>query len=67
MKATKMQELEDMAAKLLATARKLSSGARTSRHPSEYGEISFADSYSATCRRFTAGTPRAEGEGKMNR
>src|ERR1035437_5504586 len=40
-----------------------SSGAGPSQHTSGNREISFADNFSAR-RRFTASTPRAEGEGK---
>jgi hypothetical protein len=63
MRAAKLQELDEMAAKLLAIARNPSSGADRS-NISRDRKISFANNCSAK-RRFTASTPRAEGEGEM--
>ena len=59
MKAARLKELEEMAAKLLETARKLRS-ARLPQRASGNREISGADNCSATPR-FAVGTPRANG------
>jgi hypothetical protein len=64
MRTARLQELEEMAAKLLATARKLPPG---QDHHNALQEISSsrADSWLATLR-FTAGIPRrTEGKRKM--
>jgi hypothetical protein len=67
MRATKLQELEEMAAKLLAIARELPPGPeRINILTPGDRKISFANSFSPR-RRLAAGTPRAEGEGEMTR
>src|SRR5260370_30638694 len=64
MRAARLKELEEMAAKLLETARKLPQGAGSPQRASGDREISCADSWSATDR-IAVGSPKAEGEGEM--
>jgi hypothetical protein len=65
-RATKLQELEAMAAKLLTTARKLAAWSGASQHLQRDREISCANNFAARSR-FAASAPRAEGEGEVMR
>jgi hypothetical protein len=65
MRAAKLQELEAMAAKLLATARELSPGQERHEVLQESRQIPFADNC-FTRRRFTTSAPGAEGEGEID-
>ena len=60
---TKAQDLEEIAAKLLETARKLPPGQDRHNALQEVGRFRARDSCSAK-RRFTASTPRVKAKGK---